>query len=76
MGLTYVYEPERETEIWRSEKEQQKSGWREIHAISERHFALGVRQNAILLEGSHASPARPSDKGSMTLMTLAHIYYY
>jgi hypothetical protein len=69
MGQTYVYKTEREVKIWRGYEEWQKSVWRESHVISERFFALGVRKNAILLEGSHASPSCPSDEGSKTVMT-------
>jgi hypothetical protein len=41
----------------------------EIKGISERHFFPRGRKSIILLEGSQATPARPSDRNNVKVKT-------
>jgi hypothetical protein len=43
---------------------------RESHEMSGRHFIRGMERDLILLQGSQALPACPSDKCNMKVKTL------
>lgn len=50
-------------------EEERKWKWN-IRGVSERHFIVGRKKEHRLLEGSQASPARPSDKSRVKVKTL------
>jgi hypothetical protein len=69
-GVSNLKAKERERErggkdIWRVDSKRKIKGW------SERHFIFrGGRKSIILLEGSHATPARPSGRNNVKAKTL------